>query len=262
MANEGAEAQYFLPSTAEEAVALKRAHPDSIFVGGATLVMSALWGKRPQAMIDLTSAGIDGASQDGDEIFLGGAMSLDSLARQEAIQAPEFDALREAARSIEPDVIRATATLGGNISYRSGTLATALSLYEPEVDILSPEGLRSVPLFDLDAGAHELIVSLRIKKRTDPMISGFKMMRRTPVGPGVALVAVSMEPQRTRLCVGAVTHKIAHFEFPSIPSDEELASVLWHGLVQPISDERASALYRVAMAAELGLRLMEELSDG
>jgi len=262
MAIEGAEAQYFLPGTAEEAVALKSAHPDSVFVGGATLVMSPLWGSRPQTLIDLSAAGIDAASDDGDEIVLGGALSIDALARNEALQSSGFDALREAALSVEPEVIRATATLGGNLSYRAGTLATALSLYEPEVEILGNSGLRNVPLHALDAKTDELIVALRLKKIPAPVVTGFKMIRRTPVGPGVALVAVSLEPHRTRLCVGAVTDFIAHFEFPAIPSDEELASVLWHGLVRPISDERASALYRVAMAAELGLRLMEELSDG
>jgi len=262
MAIEGADAQYFLPSTAEEAVALKGAYPQSVFVGGATLVMSPLWGKRPHTLIDLSATGLDQVSIDGEEIIFGGALNIDSFAKHACLEGPEFDAIREAALSIEPEVIRATATLGGNLSYRSGTLATALSLYRPAVDILGTNGLRTVQLHELDLQHDELIVALRIQSPTEPSLSGFKLIRRTPVGPGVALVAVVLEAQRIRLCVGSVTEKVAHFEFPSMPSDEEIASTLWHGLINPISDERASALYRVAMAAELGLRLLEELSDG
>ena len=256
------EAQYFLPDTAEEAVALKSAHPDASFVGGATLVMSPLWGHRPRTLIDLSALGLSECVEVEGQLVIGGGLTIDRLLNLSELKGRQFSAIREAAASVETDVIRKTATVAGNLSYRSGTLATAFSLYAAEVQILGTEGIRNVKIENLNINSEELILSLKLKPLDESAVTGFKHIRRTPLGPGVTQVALSIEPETTRLIVGSVTPSLNAFEFSSIPTDEELASVLWHGLVNPISDERASALYRVAMAAELGLRLMEELSDG
>jgi CO/xanthine dehydrogenase FAD-binding subunit len=256
------EAQYFLPNTAEEAVALKSTHPGASFVGGATLVMSPLWGHRPRTLIDLSALELKHFTQGDDQLIIGGGLSIDALMHLDALKDSQFNAIREAAYSVEPDVIRRTATVAGNLSYRSGTLATAFSLYGAEVQIMGSNGVRSVALEKLDAGPDELIMSLHLTQLPSSTVTGFRQIRRTPLGPGVAQVAVSIAPECTRLIVGAVTPTLESFEFVTAPGEEELASVLWHGLVHPISDERASALYRVAMAAELSLRLIEELSNG
>ncbi len=105
------------PATLEEAVRLKAASASARFVGGGTdLLVNLRRGLGdPAALIDLTAvADLATIRRDGDELWLGAAVTLAGLARHPEVLAA-YPALAEAALAVAGPTHREAATLGGNL---------------------------------------------------------------------------------------------------------------------------------------------------
>lgn len=137
------------PDTPSQAVALlAEAGPDAQLSAGST-ALQAEWslGKpRPSALIDIS--GLDGFSgfiMTGSSLRIGAGETLSSILASPVV-ADSCPLLAEAAKRVGATTIRNRATLGGNIGWRTGCLLPALLALDAELDVLTQQGTRTLPL--------------------------------------------------------------------------------------------------------------------
>ncbi len=252
---------YLRPASVAEALAQRAAHPGSVWLGGATLMLGGLAGPRPDVIIDLCDAGLGRLDVGTDRVHIGATVTVDRLARCEALASPELAALHDAVCGFVPRAVRRIATLGGNVGQGFGSLIAPVALLDGEVELVGPAGARTATVATLQRGADELIVGFGLRGRPGE-VTGFDKIRRTPLGPGLVTVAAALGPAGVRLFVGALSMRVQGFDFPGAGVDDvdEVAATVDAGLQAVFDDPRASALYRRAMAGELVRRLLLRLS--
>ena len=184
------------PRTVEEALAARKAHPESRMIGGGTdlLVNIRRRIETPPVLIDtndLTDLKTIEAGEDG--LVIGASVLLREVAEHGEIQR-RWPAVAEAAGSVAGPTQRNMGTVGGNICLDtrciyynqsewwreandhclktelgqmchvapksrgvcfatfSGDLAPAMLLFDGEIDLIGPDGARTVPMRDFYIG--------------------------------------------------------------------------------------------------------------
>jgi CO/xanthine dehydrogenase FAD-binding subunit len=115
-----------IPTSPEEARSWFGEAPDTLIVGGGTIVMPDLGSgtRRPSRVMLLTRASLSGCRYDGDRLRIGATTTLEGL-----VGAPE--PLGSAARSVADAEIRGQATIAGNICAGPGRDAPRGDLQAP-----------------------------------------------------------------------------------------------------------------------------------
>jgi xanthine dehydrogenase small subunit len=179
-------------------------------------------------------------------------------------------------------LIRNRATLGGNLATASpiGDAAPLLLALDAEVKIAGPSGIRMLPLDAFFTGyrrtameAGELLVSVRIPKPLPVAIRFFKASKRRLDDISTVAACFALRLDRTgrvgaaRIAYGGVAEVPRRVK----PAEDELVGRTWShaGLrraqravertLQPISDHRGSAAYRLALAQRLLEKFQHEL---
>jgi CO/xanthine dehydrogenase FAD-binding subunit len=232
-----------------EALELRARHPTAVVVGGATRVFSSV--ARPAALLDLSATGLAGMDADAGGLRLGAMTPVAALLDL----AQPWGALRDAAEAFRPSLVRAQATVGGNVSV-GGSLWVPLVLGQAEVTLASTRGERRLPMAGLQLADDELLVAVHLPRPTGDR-SGYGSIRRVVLGPALTSVAMATSPAGWQLAVRAGGLAVQRF---GPWSSGELAALLTTE-VQAQDDVSASARYRSAMAVVLAERLARRLAN-
>ncbi|WP_017611760.1 FAD binding domain-containing protein [Nocardiopsis salina] len=261
--------EFLSPSTLEEALEAKHAHPDGVPIMGGTDVMVELNfdKRRPQALIDLSRVPeLSEWGPDNGTVRLGAGVSYSRIVEGLGAGAP---GLAKAARTVASPQIRNRGTVGGNLGGASpaGDTHPALLATDAVVELASVRGRRRV-------AARDFYLSLRETAcRSDELITA--VLLPEPTGPQqfakigtrnamvIAVTSFSLALDRQRRVVGTGLGAAAPTPVRAEAAEEFLAAEFdWEGgsspseavvrrfgdlvasAARPIDDQRGSSAYR------------------
>jgi CO/xanthine dehydrogenase FAD-binding subunit len=202
--------EFFRPSTVDEALAAKAAHPDAVPICGGTDVMVELNfdRRRPAALLDLSSVvSLAEWGADGDHLRIGAGVSYRRIIDEAAGRAP---GLAMAARTVGSPQIRNRGTVGGNLGSASpaGDAHPPLLAASATVEIASVRGTRTVPVAAFFTGpkrsvlaADELVTAVLLPPANGPQQFA-KVGTRNAMVIAVCSFALALDPPARRVGTG------------------------------------------------------------
>ncbi len=250
---------YHRPQTLEEALALLgRPSPHTVPLGGGTLLSHAKG--EPMEVVDLQALGLDGIAEQGKNLEIGAAATLQGLLEHGSCPTAMHLALKLEA----PLNLRNAATVAGTVVSCDGrsTLVTTLLALDAKL-----AGFR---LSQGENGRKEIsenigdFLPLRprglITKITIPLQvrMAFEYVSRTPADKPIVCAAVVQWPSgRTRLAVGGFGNAPRLAMDGTEPEGLETAA---RNAMHDATDEWGSADYRMDVAATLARRALESIA--
>ncbi len=271
---------FLQPRSLADALALRRRHPDAAWIAGATDLGVDLSRARARAPMFIALDRLDELQvlEIADAaVTIGAGVSLRRLETALAGMFPALDAMLHgyAARQVKN-----RATLGGNLGTASpiGDLLPVLLALDAEIECVSADASRWLPIDGFFTGyrqtrlgADELIARIRIP-RLPRIDASYKVARRAT--DDISIVAAAFALQRdadgsvgdVRLAYGGVaaTPLRAHAVEAALRGrrlDEATVDETVRRLqaaFTPLSDQRAGADYRRALAGNLFRRFVAE----
>jgi len=262
------------PEALEECLQLLAAYPDARLIAGATdlAVESNLRGRRFTSLVSVEAlAELRTFRETETEVELGAALTLSEIETRWQSAPPVF---AEWFALFASPLIRNRATLGGNLATASpiGDAAPLLLALDAQVRIAGIASQLIIPLASFFNGYRqtalapgELIVSILLPKPFPQHVRFFKVAKRrmddiSTVAAGFSIDLDSTgRVQRARLAYGGV----APVPLRAFKAEEALLGHPWEEpatheaqqilerTLQPISDHRGSAAYRLALAQSL-----------
>lgn len=226
---------------------------------------------------------LEGITPTDGSLRIGAATRLNDLCGSPHLAVGVWQTLARGASLVGSPQIRNLATLGGNICNASPAADTLppLLILDAEAELVSPRGLRTVPLIEFFVGpgqtalaADEILASVRCPSPPPGAVATYhKHSPRRAMDLAVVGVAVLLAPVENqfeaRIAVGAVAPTPLRAgqaerllaEASSLDDDTIAeAARLAAEAVRPISDVRASAEYRTAMVETLTERALRQLA--
>jgi xanthine dehydrogenase FAD-binding subunit len=273
--------EVFLPGSLEDLWRLwSEKTRASVYAGGTDLLVRMYHGLAdPQALICLDRIKeLKGVGEQGGRVRIGSCVTYGELITEPLVRNC-LPALHKAIRQIGSPPVRTMGTIGGNICTASPAGDTLPPLYamEAEVELVSRTGLRRAPIREFIVGpgrtclgGSEILSAVWVKKPEGFNLHHFeKVGLRSALACSVvslaALLRVGLEGlvEKAALAWGSVAPTV--FTCPeaeealcgkplSQASLREAADIVRNS-VSPISDVRADADYRRAVAGNLLLRL-------
>lgn len=273
--------RYVAPTTTSDASALLAGETGEAFVlaGGTDLLvrMKSMM-IEPDLIVDIKRIAamrtIETTSDGGFRI--GAAVSGMEIGEHEALGGA-WPGVVEAAGLIGSDQIQGRCTIVGNVCNASPAADTtpALIAADAQVEIMGPEGKRSIPIAKLATGPGqtslakgELVEAIVLPPR--PANSGDAYLRFTPrtemdiavVGAGVSLTLTDGVVSSARVALGAVGPTAMEVEpaaaaiIGSKLDDDALAAMAaaCSAACKPIDDKRGTIAYRTEVAGVLAKR--------
>ncbi len=276
--------EYFAPDGTEKVLELLETYGDgALIVAGGSFVhgldaRDLLTGV--EALIDIQNLGLGQITLEAAGLSIGATVTFSELRQDNEIQtATALGAVRDAL-NCPPLQIRNVATIGGNIAAACPyfDLPTALMSVDGVVQACGPDGTREIEMqaffsslfqnslvagefvtglllpplpgrsssafIKLETNANDLaIVNVAVRVSLDE--SGICQQARVVVGGGVAETPIRATAAETVLQGERMTDELLQSASAEVPSD-----------LQPMSDHRASAAYRSAVAKTLTKRAL------
>lgn len=191
-------ADYHLPQTLDEALAILQNDPQSkVIAGGTDLLLELQQGRHApvKTLVDLSNISeLKKLEQSAETLWIGAAVPLNCVVGWQPTQ--QFaTALYEAASLIGGPQVRNVATLGGNVAHAlpAADGAIALLALDAQVVVATPEGQRVQPLLACYAGPGktalertEVIVAFLVPISKRGEASAFRRVMR-PQGVAIAI---------------------------------------------------------------------------
>jgi xanthine dehydrogenase small subunit len=274
-------AGFSVPTSIDEALALKVADPDAMWIAGATDLGVALSHHRPPAPRFIALDRIDALQAleiDDDSVRIGAAVPLSLLETRLHGIFPALDTLLHAFAARQ---VKHRATLGGNLGTASpiGDLLPLLLALDATIELAGPHGTRTLPIEDFFVdyrrtrrAADELICAVRLPRRGDITTAAYKVAKRQTDDISIVAAVFALREDAE----GCISHaRLAYGGVAAVPLRARRAEARLHGQrldaatveavcevlreeFTPLSDHRASAEYRRALAANLFRRHVEE----
>jgi CO/xanthine dehydrogenase FAD-binding subunit len=275
--------EVLLPGSLDELWGCFKQQPGAaVYAGGTDLLVGMRNGLvNPQALICLDRIDELKGVRELDESIRIGACATHTQLLDEHLIKNNLPVLRQAIRGIGSPLIRNMGTIGGNICTASPAGDTLPPLYtlKAEVELCSEGGVRRVPIAEFIKGPGstcleraEVLAAVLVKKPAEYNLHHFeKVGLRNALACAVvsmaALLRVSPEGvvEKAALAWGSVGPTVitspqaeeALIGGPLSPASLQKAAALVREAVSPISDVRADADYRRAVAGNLVMRLLD-----
>jgi len=273
---------YVSPATLTDALdALAAVGSDACVVAGGTDLLPQMRGgvRSPGLLVDLRRLPLRDIVQDGQTVTIGACVTHAQIAAS-GLLARHFPALVAACRVVGGPSIRNRGTLGGNLAHASPAADTAppLLAYDAEVITVSRAGRRIIPLSGFFSGPgltqlepHEVILGVRLPIPPENTAAQFiKLGQRRAMAIAVASVAARLTQGQdgritaARIALGSVAPSpfcatgAASLLQGSAASGQLIAEAAEQARAasSPISDIRASAIYRGRMVEVLTRRAL------
>ena len=189
-----------------------------VLAGGTDLIIAMRHNKvAPSALLYVGDVPeMIGISCGDDCVRIGASTTMHGIANHSVLRE-EFTALCDAAADIGSAQIRNNATIGGNLGNASpaADLTPCLWLFDTQVEILSPQGIRSMAISELIVGAEQLslrpdevIIALLLPRNATPGVSAYaKVGSRAKVTISRVGVAFAYAPdtEKSAIVLGAIT---------------------------------------------------------
>jgi CO/xanthine dehydrogenase FAD-binding subunit len=273
---------YTAAATVSEAVDAMAAGARPI-AGGTDLVVGARQGKAPLPESLVAIHGIDelrGLTFTREDDLRIGALATHEDLAEHPVVLQRFTALADAAAIVGSHATRAQGTLGGNLMNASPAMETGgpLVCFGARVTLRSAVGAREVAVGDLVAGpgqttaeAGELLTFVDVPAPAHGTGSCYlrleyrRQVEIAVVGTTAVVTLDGDEVADAKLAITALAptiHRVAEAEAALVGTDggreaAEAAAGAAAAAAAPISDVRASADYRRAMAAVISRRAIE-----
>ena len=244
-----------VPSTLEEALEERAAHPEGVpMAGGTDLMVAVNFGRlRPPALLDLSHVKeLKEWRRENGTAFVGAGMTFARIARE--LQA--FRPLVEASRSVGSPQIHNRATIGGNLGTASpaGDSIPVLAAYGANVLVASRKRERLLPWHEFFVGPKrsalepdELILGVEWSALDAPG-SFAKVGTRNAMVIAIAGVCVQLDPagRSVRVALGSVAPTVVR-----APEAEAFAAaaISWDEPDRPLSEPAIAEFGRLAAAA-------------
>lgn len=264
---------------------LKRLENPHLLAGGTDLLVDIKEGvlEAPHVISLKRIKELRGIHEEEGSIRIGALVTAREIA-ESPLLAKRFPALREAAASMGSPQIRATATIGGNISSAvpSADLPQPLIAADASVELRCAEASRKVFLFEFYTGpriticqAEEVLVAVLIPQcppQTGIAYKKFSRREANSLAVASAAARVRLDGGKIRdaaVVLGAVAPtpvlavKASEFLIGKAPSEKVFgeAGRLAKDECRPISDVRGSAWLRKELIGVLVRRVLEEAAD-
>ncbi|HXE89823.1 MAG TPA: FAD binding domain-containing protein [Terriglobales bacterium] len=281
--------QYFRPTNPGEVVALLAQYGSSArLLGGGTFlhgIAARGLGLRLDALIDLQGAHLAYVKAEQSGLVIGSATTLAALTDAAPVQQSTALAAIADALRYPPAQIRNMATVGGCLAAASPLfdLPVALMALDASVHVLGPRGGREISLheffvdyFESALRHDELLVEARIPKHPPGSASAFLKLETNANDLALLNVAVRLTVDQTGTCrdarviagggvgkapVRAVSCETVLAGKRITPGLVEEAAEKVTADVHPVSDHRASAKYRAALAKVFVRRTLARALD-
>ena len=206
---------------------------------------------------------------------IGAAVSLNELIDSYVINE-KYEILIQAAKTLANSLLRNRATLLGNICNASpgGDMLGPSIVLEGELEIMSKSSVRIVPVKDFFLGVKRTLLKENelVTKIIFPNIKGVGKYRRKSriKGHDLAQIGVSMflkDDNGLNVSITAAAPMPVVIEgFAELSKSEikDSIQIIVNKIItsiKPISDQRASKEFRIAMAKYLSNQILEELSS-
>lgn len=273
------ELQYLRPDSVKEALELLDGYGNKLKVlAGGTDLIIALKDKLISCdyLMDIKNIQelkeINYSEEKGLEI--GAAVPLNEV-RDSTVVNEKYEILVQATRTLANSLLRNRATLVGNICNASpgGDMIGSSIVLEGKLEISSKNCIRVVPVKDFFVGVKKTVLKENelVTKIIFPRIEGEgKYRRRSRIkGHDLAQIGVAMFLKKdTGLNVSitaAAPIPVVIEDFSKLNKDEvkDNIQVIIDKImtsIKPISDQRASKEFRIAMARYLSKQILEELT--
>lgn len=265
---------YLRPGTLPEALAMLSEHEGAKLLAGGTDVVPWLRDDAitPDVVIDIKDIeGLSGIAVEDDVVRIGALVTFSDLVASEIV-AEALPMLAEAAHTVASVGVRNRATLVGNIcsAVPSCDGGPAVLVYEGSLEVIGPEGERSIPIGEWflgprsqSLGEGEIVTAVAIPVPGAHGGCYVKLGRyRGEDLAQVGVAVVALPDKRYRVAYGAVGP--VPFRAPGIEAhlagkdldDEALGGLatLIDEVISPIDDVRASKEYRTHMSRVMLIR--------
>ena len=278
--------EFLQPSSWQEALELKAAHPEArpIFGGTDVMVEMNFDRERPAAMMDLTRVPeIKEWGEDNGRLRVGAGVTYTRIIAELGDRLP---GLAMASRTVGSPQIRNRGTVGGNLGTASpaGDGLPPLYASDAEVEVASTQGARRIPVVDFVTGPKrnamrpdELIAAFYIPEAEGPQQYS-KIGTRNAMVIAVCSFGLALHPERRKVgtCVGSA----APTPVRAREAEEFVEGILAEGdlwetrgslgestlrrfgemvemAARPISDVRGTAAYRTHAVGVLARRTLK-----
>ncbi|GAA3124054.1 xanthine dehydrogenase small subunit [Streptomyces rectiviolaceus] len=274
---------FLRPSTLAEVLRQLRERPDAVVVAGSTDygVEVNIRSRRADCVVAVDRLPeLRGLRVEADHIEIGAALTLTEIERRLDGDVP---LLAELFPQFASRLIRNSATLGGNLGTGSpiGDSPPVLLALDASVLLADADGEREVPLADYFTGYRqsvrrpgELIRAVRIPLPLSPVVAFHKIAKRRFDDISSVAVALALDIEdgivrKARIGLGGV----AATPIRSLATEAALEGKPWtaetveaaarelRGEGTPMSDHRASALYRSAMLGQSLRKLYAQTTE-
>jgi CO/xanthine dehydrogenase FAD-binding subunit len=249
--------------------------------GGTDLVVGARQGKSPlpESIVAIHQVGeLRGLASEDGRLSLGALVTHEQIAADPAIRQ-RLTALADASSIVGSRATRAQGTVGGNVMNASPAMEIGgpLMVFGAEATLRSTSGERRVPVAELltgpgttSAAADELLTAVEISLPPEGTGSCYarleyrRQMEIAVVGATAAVTLAGSTVEQARVAITALAPTIrlvSESEEALVGTDGgaeavQAAAQAAAAAAEPISDVRASADYRRAMAEVLARRVL------
>ena len=261
---------YRRPTSIEEAVALVQSNPNAVYIGGGAWTV-AQGDATLEMVVDLQAAGLSVLEGNIDGVRIGATVSLQAIIDHPDASTLADGILTTAAGYTQSRNLREQGTMGGTliVAGPADPLTTALLVLNTDILYADPT-VHTAPFTSFVAyrdrliKTRVLITEVRIKRPPARSAAAFEVVGRSPKDKPIVCAAAYIAvdeglPADVRLAIGGVDvkperlHKTEHLLKGQLFTPEKVAVALMPSLVElePISDFRGSAEYRMEMAKVL-----------
>ena len=274
-------ARFSRPTSIEQCLAILAENPDARLISGGTDlgVESNMRARRWAHLVSLEAiAELREFSESARSVIIGGAMPLNEIAKGWS-GAPQV--VDQWLRLFASPPLRNRATLGGNLATASpiGDGAPLLLALDAQVHLASRRGRRTIPLRSFFTGyrrtvleAGELIAAIEIPKPWPEFVRFYKVAKRRMDDISTVAAAMAMDWDasgriaRARFAFGGV----AAIPMRATAAEESVIDQRWNDAaveraqaalertIEPLSDHRGSAQYRLAVSKSLIAKFLWE----
>jgi xanthine dehydrogenase small subunit len=278
---ENSNARFSRPTSIQQCLSILAGDPDARLISGGTdlVVESNLRSRRWSHLVSLEAiAELREFSESANSITIGGALPLNEIARRWD-QAPEV--LLQWLRLFASPPLRNRATLGGSLATASpiGDAAPLLLALDATIHLANQRGRRTIPLASFFTSYRrtvlapdELIAAIEIPKPLPEFVRFYKVAKRRMDDISTVSAAMAMDWDasgriaRARFAFGGV----ASIPLLAASAEEAILGHRWNDAaveraqaaldrtLEPISDHRGSAEYRLAVAKSLVAKFLWE----
>jgi CO/xanthine dehydrogenase FAD-binding subunit len=274
--------EFLQPSSWQEALEFKAAHPEAMPIFGGTDVMVDLNfdRERPEAVLDLTRVPeIREWGEEDGRLRVGAGVTYTRIITE---LGDELPGLAMASRTVGSPQIRNRGTVGGNLGTASpaGDALPPLYASDAEVELASTGGTRRVPVTEFITGPkrnslkpNELIAAFHIPEAEGPQQFA-KIGPRNAMVIAVCAFGLALHPEQRRVgtCIGSA----APTPIRAREAEEFIEGILeWESreeigetvlgrfgdivemAARPISDVRGTAAYRAHAVGVLARRTLK-----